>query len=53
MNTEAVHTVQQQSVPDQQQIIRTCPNCSSEMEEHRCKLLCRKCGYYLSCADYY
>ena len=30
-----------------------CPTCSSRLTEHKCKLLCEKCGYYMSCADYY
>lgn len=30
-----------------------CPNCSDRLYGHRCKLICRRCGYYLSCADYY
>jgi len=30
-----------------------CPTCSSRLAEHRCKLICRNCGYFLSCADFY
>jgi hypothetical protein len=30
-----------------------CPVCNARLEERRCKLLCRRCGYYMSCADYY
>jgi len=30
-----------------------CPVCSVRLTERKCKLFCEKCGYYLSCADYY
>jgi hypothetical protein len=30
-----------------------CPTCSSRLAESRCKLICRICGYFLSCADFY
>jgi hypothetical protein len=32
---------------------RFCPNCSAELKEHRCKLACPCCGFYLSCSDFY
>jgi len=30
-----------------------CPVCSLRLAERRCKLYCERCGYYMSCADYY
>jgi hypothetical protein len=36
-----------------EQPIGFCPVCSERLEPKRCKLVCRKCGYYLSCSDYY
>ena len=38
-----------------EQLMRTCPNCSTELEERKCKLFCPRpgCGYFLSCADFY
>jgi hypothetical protein len=30
-----------------------CPICSVRLTELKCKLICPKCGYYMSCADYY
>jgi methionyl-tRNA synthetase len=30
-----------------------CPVCATRLTERKCKLICEKCGYYLSCADYY
>ena len=33
-------------------VILTCPNCGAALDERKCKLTCR-CGYFLSCSDYY
>jgi hypothetical protein len=30
-----------------------CPVCSTRLASLKCKLICEKCGYYMSCADYY
>ena len=41
------------AAPDPNRLMRTCANCGAEMEERKCKLICRGCGYFLSCSDYY
>ena len=33
-------------------LMLTCANCGAPMDERKCKLICR-CGYFLSCSDYY
>lgn len=33
-------------------LILTCANCGARLDERKCKLICR-CGYFLSCSDYY
>ncbi len=38
--------------PDPATLIMTCANCGAAMDERKCKLICR-CGYFLSCSDYY
>jgi len=30
-----------------------CPVCWVRLASRKCKLICEKCGYYMSCADYY
>ena len=33
-------------------VVLTCANCGAMMDERKCELICR-CGYFLSCSDYY
>ena len=37
---------------DRALVMLTCANCGARMVERKCKLICR-CGYFLSCSDYY
>ena len=38
---------------DQDEPMLYCPVCSTRLNQRKCKLFCEKCGYYMSCADYY
>jgi len=38
---------------DEDEPMLYCPVCSARLDQHKCKLVCRQCGYYMSCADYY
>ena len=37
---------------DPGELMLVCANCGARMDERKCKLICR-CGYFLSCSDYY
>lgn len=43
---------QQEPLPDDLPMLY-CPVCSLRLDQRKCKLFCRQCGYYMSCADYY
>jgi hypothetical protein len=43
-----------QNIPeDSEPAMLFCPVCSTRLASRKCKLYCERCGYYLSCADYY
>jgi len=29
-----------------------CPVCSTRLESRRCKMLCPRCGYFMSCSEF-
>jgi hypothetical protein len=45
-------SIPDESLQDPERLVRTCLNCGAEMDDVKCKLVC-KCGYFASCSDYY
>jgi hypothetical protein len=39
--------------PPSEEPMLYCPVCATRLTGRKCKLICEKCGYYMSCADYY
>jgi hypothetical protein len=29
-----------------------CPVCSAKLESRRCKMVCPRCGYFMSCSEF-
>jgi len=45
--------VEQAVGKDEDEPMLYCPVCSTRLNQRKCKLFCERCGYYMSCADYY
>ena len=53
-NAPREETVQnEQRKPIEEPALLFCHVCDSKLHQHRCKLVCDRCGYFMSCADYY
>ena len=54
-----VNTSVAESVPkparrsEDEEAMLYCPVCNQRLAARQCKLICQRCGYYMSCADYY
>jgi hypothetical protein len=50
---EIVTTPPASAEPVPEEAMLYCPVCDQKLFQRKCKLLCGRCGYYMSCADYY
>jgi hypothetical protein len=50
---QGVHSTKEPERAATTDVSSYCPNCGSHMCESRCKLVCKTCGFFLSCSDFY
>lgn len=32
--------------------VHFCPICSTRLESQHCKMICKRCGYFMSCSEF-
>jgi hypothetical protein len=51
-NTAPEAETKQREAPAEEPMLY-CPVCDQRLQQLKCKLICERCGYFMSCADYY